>query len=900
MVMSANAVNVIAVLLVVLGAALHRFLVDVGVRPEPLSAPAEHFSEARGRVYLDGIASLGVRTVGSVANEVEAPAAVLKAVEEIAERARKEKGTPAFELETDVQICNGEFLMYKQNRTNALSYQQLKNVVVRVGWGERTSGRSAVLVSSHYDSVPSVVGAADAGYCIATMLELLRAFIAAGGTGERDIDLIFNFNGAEEVGLNAAHGFITKHKWAKDVRAFVNCEAMGSGGRELAFQTTDAWLMRVYGAAVPRPHATSFAQEVFDSGVVSSDTDYRIYRDFGIPQPAGIDTALVMNGHVYHTPNDNVARLPPGTMQHTGDNYLRLIPALAHAVRERARAGLPMSEPDNGEQVIYFDVLGFFLIIFSAHIAPLMYCIVLGIALLICVVDVFANHASIVGLLGATLRQLASSVAAIVIATGAGALVSKMRPMMWYASDTIAIGMYGTAALGGMLLVHELWYRRRVDAMSDGDSKTKKKKTATKKGSSAAEAHAAQAGESLSRIDDAAMLAAFWSLPLQFLPAAAYLIFIEARSTFVVVGMFVFPGLARIGVAFLRMSTLSQTLKTTAATYMMAMSFIPGIVVAFAPTVFVTHIFLAIIGRGSARAVSELFCGAAVALCVVNIVQPFIFVAYTIGDGQKRRRLMTNLRRILTLIFIGTTLAAYFWNPYSVYRSKRVMIQHVHRCVLGSPGACESGLWVTTPDAIPMNAMLGFDGIQGVAKLEELFAAPPPRIADNALYGDLPYMKRSKHRSGIGTFLPTPQNPPSFAFPASVAVIEQTYIGGTDDDELPRRRRISLRATGGPSMHLIFNATSVVGWSVSSPLPPVGEGIHYLGHACGNHSSPCIIELSVDVDGDETLHMNLISHEYQHSSSLLHSYVAELPEWLGQGTQSFVSSLSQYAITPPP
>lgn len=112
------------------------------------------------------------------------------------------------------------------------------------------------------------------------MLEVLRKISRFSQPPRHNI--IFLFNGAEESPLQAAHGFITQHPWAKSVKVVVNLEAAGAGGKIILFQTgpNRPWLLKYY-SKVPHPIGSATGEELFQSGFIPSDTDFRVFRDFG-------------------------------------------------------------------------------------------------------------------------------------------------------------------------------------------------------------------------------------------------------------------------------------------------------------------------------------------------------------------------------------------------------------------------------------------------------------------------------------------------------------------------------------------------------------------------------------------------------------------------------------------
>ncbi|XP_043681351.1 endoplasmic reticulum metallopeptidase 1-like isoform X1 [Vespula pensylvanica] len=327
--------------------------------PEPCMIENEElypgrFIAERARNHIINLTSIGPRIVGSYENEVLAVKYLTIAINEIVNKAHENH-----KITLDITKHSGSFpLKFLDGMTNV--YRNVQNVVVKIG--PHNPVKHSLLMNCHFDTFPESPGGSDDAAGCAVMLEILRVMAYSSQLLKHNI--IFLFNGAEENLLEASHGFITQHSWAKEIRTFINLEACGAGGRELLFQAgpDTPWILEIYSKSVPYPFASSLAQEIFESGIVPGDTDFRIFRDFG--NISGVDFAWSSNGYVYHTKFDTVDQIPLGSLQRTGDNIL----ALAQGIM--LEDFMPDRTSQNAvENIVFFDFLGAFVIRWPLYIS---------------------------------------------------------------------------------------------------------------------------------------------------------------------------------------------------------------------------------------------------------------------------------------------------------------------------------------------------------------------------------------------------------------------------------------------------------------------------------------------------------------------------------------------------
>lgn len=412
------------------------------------------------------LANLGPKVVGSPAHRL----ALEHLLDQIA--IIRAATHPAHLLEVSVQTANGSFPIGGMQSV----YRDIRNVVVRLtpataANASSASSTAALLLNSHFDTVPISDGAGDDTFMVAVQLEVLRV-LASSYIAHRHA-IVFLFNGAEETGLQGAHAFVRGHEWAPAVRAFINLDSSGAGGRELLFQVSPGagWLARAYAQAAWHPMASVAVQELFAAGAVPSDTDYRIFT--AVAGYAGIDLATTANAYVYHTRRDRPQAIEAGSYQSVGDNVLALARALASAERlaDDRRTGDGAGADDD---VVYFDFLGWWTITYTRNeaIAVNVGVSVVAVALTLLTVWSFARRNETAFAVMLCELALVAAIQLVAVAAAGGVLLLAAvvydvagRPMSWFSNVWLSAGLYGAPLVMVLLAAPAVYmavYRRRL------------------------------------------------------------------------------------------------------------------------------------------------------------------------------------------------------------------------------------------------------------------------------------------------------------------------------------------------------------------------------------------------------------------------------------------------------
>lgn len=265
----------------------------------------------------------GERALASVATYTSRPHSVLDDDARLLslEELRREIDSTGFASEISTHVVQPNGVPTLHGVPSEVVGRDLHNIIVRIpGDSERT-----VLLMTHWDSAPDWVdgeflpgisyGAADAGYGVGTVVEILR-LLAAEPTPLAN-SLIILVTDAEELGmLGASWELATNPELFADVDLVVNVEASGTHGHAVMFETGfDAGgYVDTYLATAKRPLTFSAATALYQQ--LPFDTDLTVFLRAGFD---GLNVAALEGAENYHTAEDNLDNINASTMQSYGD-----------------------------------------------------------------------------------------------------------------------------------------------------------------------------------------------------------------------------------------------------------------------------------------------------------------------------------------------------------------------------------------------------------------------------------------------------------------------------------------------------------------------------------------------------------------------------------------------------
>lgn len=188
-----------------------------------------------------------------------------------------------------------------------------------------TSGdaSSYIMLVAHYDSAERLsmhstkgepsYGAADDGYGIGVILELLNNSLKTRNQWKQGIKILFT--DGEEFGLlGMKHAWEHNRELFNNVGLLINIEARGMKGPALLFETSNfnSKILDLY-SQVQTPAAYSLSNTVYKT--LPNITDFTIVKN----SINGVNFSVIDNLYYYHTPNDKFENISLKSIQHYGE-----------------------------------------------------------------------------------------------------------------------------------------------------------------------------------------------------------------------------------------------------------------------------------------------------------------------------------------------------------------------------------------------------------------------------------------------------------------------------------------------------------------------------------------------------------------------------------------------------
>ncbi|MEO1407777.1 MAG: M28 family peptidase, partial [Pseudomonadota bacterium] len=216
-----------------------------------------------------------------------------------------------------------------------------------IGFWVTEPGPNAVMVASHYDSVPAGPGASDDGAGYASSLEI--ATVLKNRALARP--LLILITDGEETGLVGAHMFATNDPLAQQIGAVVNMEARGVRGLASLIQTSrpNGRDIAALISETRLPVSNSLNADIYE--LLPNDTDMTEFLTLPID---AANLAYAGGVSFYHTPGDNLENMDKRALFNLGANALSITEAFLNG-------GDIADEPE--EQLLYADIVGRILLV---------------------------------------------------------------------------------------------------------------------------------------------------------------------------------------------------------------------------------------------------------------------------------------------------------------------------------------------------------------------------------------------------------------------------------------------------------------------------------------------------------------------------------------------------------